>query len=105
MPVVECGECGEATELSGRRSGGEIEITCNRCGHSWVRDTEPSCPTCGSRDVQAFKEPLVQRARGNAYSIVGEKTIHLCEYCDALEIDRRTPAAPGDRAQREDPWK
>lgn len=104
MPVIECGECGEAADLSGRPSGSTIEITCNRCGHSWMRDTEPSCPTCGSRDVRAFKEPLIQRARGTAYSIVGEKTIYLCGLCNVTEIHQRTSAST-ERAQREDPWK
>jgi len=55
--------------------------------------------------VQAFKEPLVQRARGTAYSVVGERTIYLCTSCDAAELERRTPSAEIERAPREDPWK
>lgn len=105
MPIIECQECGENADLTGRRVGSTIEITCNRCGHAWPRDTEPACPTCGSRDVRPFKEPLIQRARGTAYSIVGQKTIHLCETCDAAEIERRTPEPDVVRAPREDPWK
>lgn len=104
MPVIECHHCGENENLTGRDVGGDIEITCNRCGHAWKRDAEPSCPTCGSLDVVPFKEPMIQRARGNAYSIVGEQTIHLCRTCDADEISRRTPR-PTERPHREDPWK
>lgn len=105
MPIIECQECGETSDLTGRRVGSTIEISCDRCNHSWMRDTEPTCPTCGSSDVRPFKEPLVQRARGTAYSIVGQKTIYLCERCDANEIRRRTPEPDAPPAPREDLWK
>lgn len=104
MPAVECRMCGEDSDLTGRRSDAGIEITCERCGHSWMRDTEPLCSSCGGRDLVAFKEPLVQRARGNAYPIVGQKTILLCVACDATAIELRKPPPEVERP-REDPWK
>lgn len=104
MAIVECQNCGEDSELAGRRTAAGIQITCNRCGHRWMRDVDPSCRDCGSSDVVAFKEPLVQRARGNAYSIVGQKTIYLCASCDAPEIERRKWSPEAERP-REDPWK
>ncbi|MGI8773844.1 MAG: hypothetical protein ACR2KQ_02335 [Actinomycetota bacterium] len=100
-----CRQCGEDADLTGRRTGGTIEIRCNRCDHSWIRDVDPACPTCGGGDLRPFKEPLIQRARGNAYSIVGERLVHLCEVCDADEIARRAPAEQVGQAPREDPWK
>lgn len=105
MPIIECGQCGETTDLTGRPAGSTIEVSCDRCGHSWLRDTEPLCPDCGSRNVRPFKEPMVQRARGTAYSIVGQKTVYLCEICDAAEIDRRSHSPDVERLPREDPWK
>jgi hypothetical protein len=47
---------------------------------------------------------LIQRARGTTHSIVGQKTIYLCESCDADEIERRVPSDT-ELASREDPWK
>ena len=91
MPIIECQKCGEDADLTGRRVGEAIEITCNRCGHAWIRGTEPACPTCGGRKVRSFDEPLIQRARGTAYSVVGQRTIYLCENCDAAKIEARTP--------------
>lgn len=105
MPIVECEQCGESSDLSGARVDGGISITCNRCGNRWLRDTEPSCSVCGSPRVHQFKEPLIQRARGNAYSIVGQKTIYLCVGCDADEIQRRTPSQEVERRPPEDFWK
>lgn len=102
MPVIECPQCGEDSDLTGRTVGDTIEITCNRCGHSWPRDTEPSCPKCGGREVHPVKEPLIQKARGTAYSIVGQRTVYLCVDCDVAEIERRNPKE--ERAPREDPW-
>lgn len=104
MPIVECQQCGEDSDLTGSTVGDAIQISCNRCGHRWMRDTEPVCPTCGRSEVVPFQEPLVQRARGNAYSIVGQKTIYLCARCDAAEIERRKPSAE-EGPTREDPWK
>ena len=104
MPLVRCEKCGEDGDLIGRPSGDTIEITCNRCGHSWMRDSERECAACGSRELRAFQEPLVQRARGNAYSIVGHRTIYLCERCDAADIESRAPKEEIQRAPREDFW-
>lgn len=105
MSSIACHQCGEAEDLTGRSVGSTIEITCNRCGHAWMRDVEPACPKCGSLEVVPFKEPIVQRARGTAYSIVGERTVHLCEKCDLEEIQRRSPSKEVERPHREDPWK
>jgi len=105
MPIVRCQQCGESEDLSGARVGNEIEITCNVCGRSWLRDAEPTCPDCGGRALRATKEPVVQRARGTAYSVVGEKTTYLCEACDAGEIARRFDPLKTETSQREDPWK
>lgn len=104
MPIVFCHGCGEDEDLSGEKVGGAIKIVCGRCGHSWMRDSEPTCPTCGSGDVRPFTEPLVQRARGTAYSVVGQRTVYLCEACDASEIETREPATDLN-VPREDPWR
>jgi hypothetical protein len=103
--IVRCRSCGEEEDLSGARSGDAIEITCGRCGHTWLRDSTPRCPTCGHDDLREFKEPLIQRARGTAYSVVGAKSIYLCPRCDGDEIARRAPSSESSSAPREDPWK
>jgi len=105
MRVVACPSCGEEEDLMGARSGDTIEIMCGGCGHKWLRDSTRKCPSCGRSDLREFQEPLVQRARGTAYSIVGARSIHLCPVCDADEIARRSPSREHPSAPREDPWK
>jgi predicted RNA-binding Zn-ribbon protein involved in translation (DUF1610 family) len=105
MRIVVCPSCGEEESLNGRPSGEAIETTCGRCGHVWLRDSAPRCPSCGGGDMREFKEPLIQRARGTAYSIVGAKSIYLCPRCDADEIARRARSSERPSAPREDPWK
>lgn len=103
-PVI-CPSRGETEALKGEPAESGIWITCERCGARWERDATPTCPKCGGRDVRPFPEPLIQRARGNAYSVVGESTIYLCRDCDREEIARRLPDLSARKTRSEDPWK
>ncbi|MDQ4006775.1 MAG: hypothetical protein M3211_01605 [Actinomycetota bacterium] len=57
MPTIQCPSCAADDEaLSGRRETGDtpegtIIIHCSRCGAEFPRLPEPSCPRCGSKDV------------------------------------------------------
>lgn len=105
MDPVVCPSCREAEALTGERAESGIWISCERCGERWERDATRACPKCGRRDVRPFPEPLIQRARGNAYSVVGESIIYLCPDCDREEIARRLPDLSVRKTRSEDPWK
>lgn len=103
MPSVACPKCGEEEALAGERVGDTLWIECERCGTRWEREALAKCLKCGSDDLRSFQEPLVQRARGNAYSIVGSTTVHLCRTCDADEIKGRLPDASKRYSAPQDP--
>jgi hypothetical protein len=84
---VRCPSCGEDEELSGRRTDGDIEITCHRCGYVGPRVAGRRCPTCGGADVVDRPQAMVERSRGTQLSIVGYTTVGLCRSCDADELE------------------
>jgi len=86
--TIECPECGETSDLRGTGSQGDIQLTCGACGHTWARDLNPSCPTCGEADVVAANLAIVERSRGTQLSVVGTRVIHLCPTCDGDTLDR-----------------
>lgn len=80
---LRCAACGETEALQGRRVGGDIEITCERCGSTWQRVPGGACPTCGRRDLEAVKEPLVERVRGTQMALQGFRIVYRCPSCDS----------------------
>jgi hypothetical protein len=80
--AIHCPACRESEALRGDRRADAIAITCQRCGHSWERPLQPSCPRCGRKDLAPTTEPLVERVRGNQTAIVGARTVYRCPSCD-----------------------
>ena len=85
---VACPRCGEREELRGSRGETTIELTCETCGHAWHRSLIPSCPTCGSTDMQTVPLAIVEKGRGTQLSVVGTRPIDLCSSCDAVTLAR-----------------
>lgn len=100
MRVVSCEVCGEDEDLTGQPQGAAIAVVCGQCGHSWLRDTTPTCRRCGRSDLTAVSRAVWERARGEQLSIVGTSTVHLCPTCDAAELDAtdsgRHPRTPDE---------
>jgi hypothetical protein len=55
--------CGEE-ELTGQRDEEGIQITCDRCGTSWLRDAAPLCVSC---DADMLSRSLVGKPVPNNY--------------------------------------
>ena len=85
---VRCPSCGEDEALRGRRGTDRIDLTCERCGHSWVRDLTPRCPQCDGTDLQAVPLAILEKGRGTQLSVVGTRPIDLCTQCDAATLTR-----------------
>jgi Zn ribbon nucleic-acid-binding protein len=83
---VRCPSCGEEDELSGRRSDGQILLSCHTCGYDGPRVAQRLCRTCGGHDVVERPQALVERARGTQLSVVGYTTAVLCRVCDADDL-------------------
>lgn len=89
---LDCPACREDDDLQGRATRQGIEITCGRCGHAWLRDTAPSCATCGGADLVFRPRPLTAFSRGTQLSILGWQDVPLCAACDAEALRRSTQA-------------
>lgn len=85
---IACPDCGEADELRGRRTDTGISLTCEACGFEWQRSLKPSCPTCGSTDMQTVPLAIVERSRGTQLSVVGTRPVELCSSCDREQLAR-----------------
>ncbi len=83
---IACPSCGEDEDLAGRPGDGVIAITCGRCGLAWDRDPSPRCPTCGSTDVRAAMQAVLDKSRGTQLSIQSLRVVHLCPECDAERL-------------------
>jgi hypothetical protein len=83
---VRCPGCGETEELSGRRTDGQILLTCHTCGYDGPRVAKRRCETCGGDDVVERPRALVERSRGTQLSVVGYTTAVLCRVCDADDL-------------------
>lgn len=83
---IACSRCGESDELRGTRRSDGIDMTCERCGHRWMRSLTPSCSTCGSEDLQTVPLAIVEKGRGTQLSVVGTRPVDLCSSCDAEKL-------------------
>ncbi len=95
MDDLSCAECGEEDDLTGTRTDETIRVHCGTCGHEWVRDLAPRCPTCGDDELEEAVKAVVEKSRGSQLSIVGTQTVQLCKSCDAeLVASYRTSRSP-----------
>jgi DNA-directed RNA polymerase subunit RPC12/RpoP len=82
-----CATCGTDEHLRGSpRDDDTIELTCEQCGTSWIRDPRPACPKCGSQEMEAAPKVIIEKSRGSQMSIQGIQREFLCRTCDADEI-------------------
>ena len=63
-------------------------MTCESCGHEWNRSLKPTCPECGSTDMQTVPLAIVEKSRGTQLSVLGTRPIDLCSVCDAEKLAR-----------------
>jgi hypothetical protein len=89
---LDCPACGEDDDLHGERTDDGISITCGRCGHAWLRDTTPTCATCGGTDLVHRPRPLTSFSRGTQLSILGWQNVPLCVACDHEALQRSIAA-------------
>lgn len=80
MDEIRCASCGEVDRLRGTRDGDTIRISCQSCGHEWVRDPD-LCPQCGRRSMTDRRVPLFQKARGTQQSIIAYRIARECGSC------------------------
>jgi uncharacterized metal-binding protein (TIGR02443 family) len=80
MPVVVCPQCGEGKRLRGRREEDVIQVECLACGHEWLR-TPGICSRCGG-PLDAFRMPVLQKARGTQQSILAYRIVKRCVPCE-----------------------
>jgi len=85
---IACPFCGETEDLTGQRNEKAIIITCTACGQVWERPTDPVCPHCDGTDLQEVPHAIVEKSRGTQLSVVGIRVVHLCNSCDAEDIER-----------------
>lgn len=93
---IVCPECGTDDHLRGsKRDDDTIELTCDACDVTWIRDPSPTCPKCGGRDMEAAPKVIVEKSRGSQMSIQGIQREFLCRDCDLdLILARRDGYLP-----------
>lgn len=95
---IVCPECGSDEHLRGTPTDDDrIELVCEACEISWLRDPRPSCPRCGGHDLEAAPKVIVERSRGTQMSIQGIQREFLCHACDADTIAARRDGYLPDR--------
>ena len=98
MVDIECAACGTDEFLRGSpRDDDTIELTCEQCGATWIRDPRPSCPRCGGHEMEAAPKVIVEKSRGSQMSIQGIHREFLCRVCDDEIIRARRDAYLPDR--------
>lgn len=89
-PAFTCTACGEADQLTGEVADAGIRIRCDSCGATWMRDSTPTCGTCGGTNIIVRPRTLTQYSRGTQLSIVGWQDVPCCTTCDAVALRKST---------------
>jgi len=93
-----CEVCGTDEHLHGRSLPDDtIELTCERCGATWIRDPRPTCPICGGQEMEAAPRVILEKSRGSQMSIQGVQREFLCRVCDAELLRSRRDGHLPDR--------
>lgn len=82
MSATQCPGCGEEDDLTGRPIGGDIEVTCGRCGAMWHRG-DPRCRSCGRPGGVLAQQRMTRHPRGTLLSVIGVHQVRVCPDCDA----------------------
>lgn len=92
---IVCPACGETEELTGSPGPDGIEITCDKCAATWLRDAAPVvCAKCGRDEVVFRPQALTGYSRGTQVSILGWRHIPLCPVCDTEMLTRSLSGKP-----------
>src|SRR5687768_8089973 len=49
---ITCPDCA-SEDLLGKPEGSAIRLSCQACGHAWLRQPPPICPVCGTGEPSA----------------------------------------------------
>jgi hypothetical protein len=97
---ITCPTCRTDEHLHGEPAGELIRLTCDACGLSWDRDPSPTCPACGSTDVEGVAKAAWDKSRGTQLSISYLRVVYLCRTCDGELLARQrqsnTPLPPDE---------
>lgn len=93
MPLIACPACDEDEELRGRTTAsGGTRLTCESCGHSWVRDPNKRCGLCGSDDLEAVATQTLEAAgRGEQRTPDGIREAWRCWSCGGRDVTSGHP--------------
>lgn len=78
---MRCPSCGESERLVGTQVADDIEVTCQSCGHRWMRG-RPRCRGCGGEAAVRKLQLMTRHPRGNQLAVVGHREVPLCPHCD-----------------------
>lgn len=81
-----CPACGETERLSGSPAADDIEVSCQVCGHRWMRGS-PRCRACGGEEAVHRLQLMTRHPRGNQLAVVGHREVPLCPRCDAEVLE------------------
>jgi hypothetical protein len=103
VPMVACPDCGEDEELIGRQidvdGAHQLQLTCERCGASWLRDGTPRCARCGSDDIEGIPTSTLQeKGRGDQWAPSGIRLVFYCWACRGDDVTSSRPK-PGPQPQ------
>ena len=85
VDALMCPGCGETDEIRGRPVDGDIRLTCQQCGTTWLRGA-PTCRSCGGSEVILAQQAVTRLPRGTLRAIVGMRDIPLCPSCDSTVL-------------------
>jgi ribosomal protein L37E len=88
---IVCPECGEDDDLRGKRGQDSIAMTCQACGHQWIRLLKPKCLNCGAmgEDLLSYRPiPLFAKGRGTMQTPSGQRDSWDCDRCGRSDCTR-----------------
>ena len=87
---IVCPECGLDDDLIGTPTDDDlIQLTCEACDVSWIRNPKPHCERCGGDEMEAAPKVILEKSRGSQMSIQGIQREFLCRVCDRDQILRK----------------
>ena len=84
-----CPACGETEQIVGTPHEGDIKLSCQRCGQSWLRGGR-RCRGCGGTALVRLPQVMSRTPRGNQLAFIGAREIDLCPECDGTAVTEST---------------